>query len=117
MNEEGNPPPKIAPKKFGAEAQRIYKKLNGFEYEKSPVWGYLSSRFSPNISHSELKIMAKFICGLTNLKLDRDASRNNSVLIKWYSDNWKILFPYVERCHFLDKDSKEITSSRTCKTM
>ena len=92
----------------GHEADRVSKRLSGFDYEKSSVWLNISSKFGSRISHAELKSIAFVICCYTGLKVDRDASRDNRVLIKWYEENWNEIQPLLPKIHLRDNNDVEI---------
>ena len=75
----------------GSDAKRVALRLQSFNIYESPAFKKIASRFPNGISHSELKRMAEILAENLNLSLDRDAKRDNRVLIKWYDENWCIL--------------------------
>lgn len=105
----------IRPKKqrgHGTEAKRVSARLNGFDSENSHAWSVLKEMFSSGITHSELKSLASLICMKTDLKLDRDAVRDNRVLIKWFEENWVKIHPILHNFHIHDSKGEIISSVR-----
>ena len=114
IKKSNNKPEKEKPKVkrgTGHQAQRVDKRLSGFDYEKSEVWNFISARYGSKISHLELKSIAAFICTQTNLQLDRDAKRDNRVLIKWFDENWAQIQPLLLKIHLHDENDNEILGS------
>lgn len=103
---------KYAPRGQGAEAKRVNARLIGFIVKKSNAYRSLCKKFSPNITHSELKSIAKIICLQTGLKLDRDATRDNRVLIKWFDENWVVIKKNLDYITLLDEDKNTIDNDR-----
>jgi hypothetical protein len=64
--------------------------------------------FGPGVTHGELKSLAQLICVETGLKLDRDASRDNRVLIKWFQDNWQQISHLMRRIYLCDQHGERI---------
>ncbi|OHT04682.1 hypothetical protein TRFO_27763 [Tritrichomonas foetus] len=105
----------VPPKKTrgqGSEAQRVNNRLNGFNPEESAVWKEIKQRFSSGITHGELKSIATLICSRLNLKLDRDASRDNRVLIKWFDENWGEIKKIIDQIQIHDENKEPITAER-----
>ena len=108
-------PPKTsryAPRGQGTEAKRVNARLTGFKMKKSHAYKCLCKKFSPNITHSELKSIATILCLRTGLKLDRDATRDNRVLIKWFDENWVTIKKNLEYITLLDDDQNIINDTR-----
>ena len=91
----------------GLEARRVNQRLKGFDLDQSKEWGILKKKFSSGITHNELKSIAQIVCLKSNIKLDREASRDNRVLIKWFVENWHTIEPYIQHISLHD-DNKEI---------
>jgi hypothetical protein len=96
----------------GAEAQRVTARLNGFDSESSEAWRRIKSAFGPGVTHGELKSLAQLICAETGLKLDRDASRDNRVLIKWFQENWQQISHVICRIYLCDQHGDKIVYDR-----
>lgn len=96
----------------GTEAKRVNTRLNGFDSENSHAWQILKNQFSSGITHTELKSIANIICLKTELKLDRDAVRDNRVLIKWFEENWTVVEPILKNFHIHDNKGEIISSVR-----
>lgn len=103
---------RYAPRGQGAEAKRVNARLTGFKMKQSTAYKYLCRKFSPNVTHTELKSIATILCLRTGLKLDRDATRDNRVLIKWFDENWPIVKKNLEFIKLLDDDQNIINESR-----
>ncbi|EAY16333.1 hypothetical protein TVAG_359410 [Trichomonas vaginalis G3] len=87
----------------GTEAARVRKRLANFDSERCIAWIEIQKRFGSGITHSELKSIAQVICEHQrepHLKLDRDASRDNRVLLKWFTENWSIIEPHLKILHY-----------------
>lgn len=61
------------------------------------VLNELKRRLGPAIEDPcELLSLATVLAYRANIKLDREAKRKNSVLIKWLEDNWTTIKPYLD---------------------
>ena len=110
-----NDPPKVERGK-GSEAKRVAERLNGFQYENSNTWRILKEKFSSGVTHSELKSVAIVLCQHTGLSLDRDATRDNRVLIKWFDENWDVLQKHIDNVSLKDENEEIINHSREIAT-
>jgi len=89
--------PKIqkATEAFRSEKSRIANRLHGFNPKENRVWFEITKRYGEGIKQQELLSIAQVLSATTNIKLDRDAKRRKSVLIKWFEENWYIIHPYL----------------------
>ena len=94
------------------ESAKINKRLAGFDPEKSEVMKILKYHFSTGVTHNELLSIAKIICLQTNLKIDRLATRDQRVLIKWFDENWSSICMIIPLIHILDENKIPITLNR-----
>lgn len=78
------------------EKQRINSRLNGFNPKDNTVWREITSRFGANIKQPELLSIAQVLASSASIKLDRDAKRRKSVLIKWFEENWAQIQPFLD---------------------
>jgi hypothetical protein len=78
------------------EKDRIANRLSGFNSKDNTVWKAITQRFGSNIKQPELLSMAQVLASHANIKLDRDAKRRKSVLIKWFEENWLSIEPYLQ---------------------
>ena len=108
---------KKSKKEMGPEALRVAKRLNGFIVENSRAWRMIVQLFSSGVTHNELSSIAQIICMKTNLKLDRDAIRDNRVLIKWFDDNWETISEIIPFIQLRDEKFECITLSREVNDM
>lgn len=95
----------------GTEAARVKKRLADFDSENSEAWKVISQMFGAGVTHSELKSIALIICMHTTpqIKLDRDASRDNRVLLKWFTENWNIIQPHLKNITLRDSENKVLS--------
>lgn len=84
------------PMETNKEKERINNRLMGFNPKDNTVWREITSRFGANIKQPELLSIAQVLATSASIKLDRDAKRRKSVLIKWFEENWASIHPYLE---------------------
>jgi hypothetical protein len=78
------------------EKARIAQRLGTFNAKDNAVWKEICARFGNNIKQPELRSIANVLASHANLKLDRDATRRKSVLIKWFDEHWAQIEPYLD---------------------
>ena len=78
------------------EKERIATRLSGFNPKDNNVWREITQRFGASIKHPELLSIATVLAQNANVKLDRDAKRRKSVLIKWFEENWAAISPFLD---------------------
>jgi hypothetical protein len=78
------------------EKVRILGRLKDFNAKDCSVWREITGRFGRNIKQPELLSIASVLAGHANIKLDRDARRRKTVLVKWFEENWPALQPYLD---------------------
>ena len=78
------------------EKERISNRLNGFDPKNNFVWKEITQKFGSNIKQQELLSIATVIADKAKIKLDRDAKRRKTVLIKWFQENWDAIHPYFD---------------------
>jgi hypothetical protein len=78
------------------EKERIADRLNGFNVKDNSVWRAITKRFGANLKQQELLSIAKVLASHANVKLDRDAKRRKSVLVKWFDEHWEELTPFLD---------------------
>lgn len=108
-------PSAIVPRGKGNEAKRVNARLNGFDHTNSIVYKCLRQKFGATVTHSELRSIAKIICLHTGLTLDRDATRDCRVLIKWFDENWKTIYPNLDNVTLRDEKETVIDELRDIK--
>lgn len=96
----------------GVEATRVINRLSGFNREISDAWIEIKSRFGPGITHNELKSVAIIVCERTGEKLDRDATRDSRVLVKWFDERWNKIESVVKKIHLHDNNDEIINAER-----
>ena len=78
------------------EKQRIAMRMTGFDIKENHVWDEIAKRFGANIKRGELTNIAKVIADAAEIKLDRDAKRRKSVLLKWFDEHWDKIYPLLD---------------------
>lgn len=96
----------------GAEAKRVADRLKDFNYENSEIWKILKKKFSSGVTHSELKSVAQVCSYILEIKIDRDAGRDNRVLIKWFDENWDKISKIIDKVHLRDDQEQLINQER-----
>jgi hypothetical protein len=82
--------------KGSREKERISGRLGDFNPKDSPVWREITRRFGKNLKQPELLSMANVLASNAGIKLDRDARRRKTVLLKWFDENWTVIQPYLD---------------------
>ena len=88
------------------EKLRISERLCGFNAKESDVVKAIYTKFGANVKQGELVNIAQVIASKVNIKLDRDAKRRKTVLLKWFSENWSKIQPYLKYI-VLEDDSND----------
>ena len=91
---------------LNTEKKRISGRLSGFNPKESPVWKEITKRFGVNIKQPELVSIASVLAGSANIKLDRDAKRRKTVLIKWFDENYAAISPFLDYVVLQEPNSK-----------
>jgi hypothetical protein len=78
------------------EKVRILGRLKDFNARDCSVWREITSRFGRNVKQPELLSIAAVLAAHANIRLDRDAKRRKTVLVKWFDENWPALQPYLD---------------------
>jgi hypothetical protein len=120
MSSTRPPPPKNPDRKplqvkrgEGHDAQRVQNRLSGFDAENCSTIQELRTRYGPGVVNHELKRIAKVLCHvIPNLRVDRDASRDGRVLIKWYDENWDRIRPELDNIQLLDDNEQPLDPAR-----
>jgi hypothetical protein len=84
------------PREDNQEKQRIAQRLQGFNSKDNPAWKAIAQRFGPAIKQGELLSIATVLAENANIRLDRDAKRRKSVLLKWFEENWTAVSPFID---------------------
>jgi hypothetical protein len=78
------------------EKSRIATRLDGFNPKDNDVWRAITGKFGATLKQPELLSIARILSANANIKLDRDAKRRKSVLVKWFEENWSSISPFLE---------------------
>lgn len=77
------------------EKKRISARMSNFQPKECKAWKEITQKFGTNIKQQELLSIANVLSTSAKLKLDRDAKRRKTVLIKWFDENWDAIKPYL----------------------
>lgn len=80
------------------ERRRIESRLNGFNPKDNRAWKAITEQFGVQIKQPELLSIATLVAENANIKLDRDAKRRKTVLIKWFDEHWDVIQKFI---HFV----------------
>jgi hypothetical protein len=94
------------------EALEVVERLNHFDADSCGILPALHQMYGGRVTHAQLRSIATVACQLTGLSLDRDAGRDNRVLIQWYSNNWNRLLPVLPFIHLRDENYQIISGAR-----
>jgi hypothetical protein len=83
-----DPPP-------SGELDRIHRRLEGFNWQKSCAWMHLCCQFGPRLNQEELVSIAELVGNYLGIRLDRDARRRKVVMIKWFEEHWTTIQPLL----------------------
>jgi len=79
------------------ERERVQRRVDGFDWQKSPAWIQLSRMYGPKLKQDELVSIAEVLAQKLQIRLDRDARRRKIVMIKWFEENWLQIYPILHR--------------------
>ena len=95
-----------------AEVERVENRLAGFVPKDSHAWEVISNLYGSDVKQIHLRAIAEDIANHLAIRLDRDAKRRKTVLIKWFDENWdkvsKELEKYKINGESVEKESKAI---------
>ena len=77
------------------EKKRISARMSNFQPKECKAWKEITQKFGNNIKQQELLSIANVLSSSAKLKLDRDAKRRKTVLIKWFDENWEAIKPFL----------------------
>jgi len=100
------PPPSAYQIPTNDEKMRIAYRLQGFNPKDNHVTQEITRRFGSNLKQGELVGIAQVIAEKAQIKLDRDAKRRKNVLLKWFSENWETITPFLDYIVLEDNDNK-----------
>lgn len=97
----------------GSDARRVKKRLENFDMENSRGYRLIRERFSKGVVGQELRLVARILCKhVPELHLDRDATRDHRVLIKWFDENYDVISQHIHKIDMRDANY-EIIDRRT----
>jgi hypothetical protein len=89
------------PMPMPTEQEWVEKEMRGFNWENSQPWRYLTQRFGDHMSKSKVLALGQ-VCAAELKKLnpkirfDREYTRRKGTMIKWFSDHWDLILPFLE---------------------
>jgi hypothetical protein len=84
------------------ECRRIRRRTNDFNWKNSNVWGFLRWFYGSKLRQAQLVAIAEIVSARTHIRLDRDARRRKIVLIKWFEENWWLIYPWLHLIQLRD---------------
>ena len=78
-----------------AEVERVESRLAGFVPKESKAWEVITQLYGSDVKQIHLRAIAEDIAANLGLRLDRDAKRRKTVLIKWFDENWDKVLPML----------------------
>ena len=84
-----------SPRYAEEERERVKRRISGFDWRQSIAWQELTAQFGAKLTHTELISVAELVSSHIRLKLDRDAKRRKTVLIKWFQEHWMSIYPIL----------------------
>jgi hypothetical protein len=101
---------KAAPPK--TEKEWLEREMAGFEPLASIPWHYLSGRYGDRISKEEIISLGQ-VCSIElNITLVRDYKRRKETMLKWFSDHWDKIQPFLETGLEILDDRRQLGASR-----
>jgi hypothetical protein len=92
------------PRGQGAEAEKVARRLSGWDIKSSVATRAIERLFPFALTHQHLRALADVICQQTGLHLDRDAARDNRVLLKGMDEHWAVVQSELPRFTFCDRE-------------
>jgi hypothetical protein len=96
QNQQGGSDAAYVHPETNPEKERIAQRLEGFNPRENQAWKEITRRFGSSIKQPELVSMAKVLATHAKLKVDRDAQRRKTVLLKWFEENWAAVQPFLD---------------------
>lgn len=91
------------------ESDFVKEKLKGFDPKTSRAWTSLTSRYGPKINQNQLLSLAEVVSYQLNVGLFREYKRRKEMLIKWFDENYDVVWPFVENhITVIDIDGSQI---------
>ena len=89
------------------DRMKVKVRLNGFDTQNSQAFNYLFQHCHRELKHFELFQLAEYLSmNYPELRVDREAKRRKSILLKWYEEHFTILKPLLDNIVFEDEDHK-----------
>ena len=94
----------VSPATFEAFINSRRVKPYGVSPKESPIWKEITRRFGVNVKHAELVSIASVLANSANIRLDREAKRRKTVLVKWFEENFSAIQPFLDYVVLEDPD-------------
>ena len=78
------------------ESDFVREKLTNFDPKSCKAWINLTAKYGAKISQNQLLSMAEIVSTQLHLGLFREYKRRKEMLIKWFDENFDIVWPYIE---------------------
>jgi hypothetical protein len=103
----------MIPKSRGKQGAQVAMILKDFDFQSCEAWKHLKCQFGDGIRHKELSSIASVLSSEFEIQgPSRDAQRSFPVLIKWFSDNWNEVEPFLALFTLWDENFEPINRSR-----
>jgi hypothetical protein len=87
-----------------SEKEWMEREMRGFNPEDCPPSGWLRARGDDRISKEELVSLGQICSKELDIKLFREHKRRNQTMLKWFTDHWDTIHPFLdERLEIVEK--------------
>lgn len=98
-------------RKVLSERNRLNRRMTGFVSHESEAWMRLRQRFGSDVTHDELVSVAELVASRIGLQVDRDAKRRKAVLIKWFTENWRVVSQWIDFVILVDDEEEDVLNT------
>lgn len=92
---------------LGKEKKRTIRRLGTFQVEKSYAYQRIKEKYG-ELTHATLIKLGKVFANLASLKVDRDATRNAKIMVKWFDENWEQISNHWDNVDLCDENLQVI---------
>jgi hypothetical protein len=90
------------------EQEWLKQELEGFKWATSPPWQYLKDRHGDRVSKQEIISLGQVCSAELEIKLVREYKRRKQTMLKWFSNHWDSILPFLETRVEILKDRSEL---------
>lgn len=92
-------------KHISKEALNARELKKTYNYRDDVVLKQLNSIYGRKLKHSELKSIAFECSKKISIKLPRESYRRKPNCVKWFSDNWEVIYPFLTNIQIVENDN------------